>query len=113
MYAISPKESELLTPFLLQLLLSKAFTKFAVECSMRVAMPKINREALGNCLLWYPSLQEQQEIINHLHTIIAPLVLTRASRDGFISHRHWRDKSTDKTTQYCELNRQTAMSCEA
>ena len=49
MYAITPR-GEILPDFLLLLLLSQPFTKVAVDASMRVAMPKVNREALANCL---------------------------------------------------------------
>jgi type I restriction enzyme S subunit len=58
MYPITPKQSELLPDYLLLLLLSQPFTKFAVDSSMRVAMPKVNREALADCPLWYPSISE-------------------------------------------------------
>jgi type I restriction enzyme S subunit len=66
MYPIWPRTSELRTEYLLMLLLSAPFTRYAVDCSMRVAMPKINRLALGECWLWYPSLSEQHEILQHL-----------------------------------------------
>jgi type I restriction enzyme S subunit len=72
MYPISPKTSELSTDFLLALLLSQAFTKFAVDSSMRVAMPKVNREALANCILWFPSLNEQTQILEYLGREMAP-----------------------------------------
>ncbi len=55
MYPISPTNGEISVEYLLSLLLSQPFTKFAVDASMRVAMPKLNREALAECLLWYPS----------------------------------------------------------
>lgn len=54
---------EIKPQFLLYLILSDFFTKFAVDASMRVAMPKINREALGNCWIAYPGYQEQEEIL--------------------------------------------------
>ena len=63
MYPITPRASELLPEYFLLLLLSQPFTKFAVDASMRVAMPKVNREALADCPLWYPSLGEQAEIL--------------------------------------------------
>jgi type I restriction enzyme, S subunit len=46
MYPIIPS-SRLLPAYLLMQLLSETFTDWAVLESMRVAMPKINREALG------------------------------------------------------------------
>ncbi|MBK6862839.1 MAG: restriction endonuclease subunit S [Ideonella sp.] len=63
MYPITPRVSELLPEYFLLLLLSQPFTKFAVDSSMRVAMPKVNREALADCPLWYPSLGEQADIL--------------------------------------------------
>jgi len=66
MYPIWPRTSELHPEYLLMLLLSEPFTKYAVDCSMRVAMPKINRQALGECRLWYPPLVEQDKILRHL-----------------------------------------------
>jgi restriction endonuclease S subunit len=50
---------------------------------MRVAMPKVNREALANCLLWYPSQQEQSQILDFVHSEGAPLdtALSRLERE--------------------------------
>jgi type I restriction enzyme S subunit len=39
---------------------------------MRVAMPKVNRDALNECWLWYPSLREQDEILSYLTVEIRP-----------------------------------------
>ena len=63
MYPITPKRSELSANYMLLLLLSQPFTHFAVDASMRVAMPKVNREALADCPLWYPPLEEQANIL--------------------------------------------------
>ena len=49
MYPIEPRLSELSTDYLLLLLLSQPFTRFVVDTSMRVAMPKVNRDALVCC----------------------------------------------------------------
>jgi type I restriction enzyme S subunit len=73
MYPIAPTTGELSTDYLLRLLLSQPFTKFAVDTSMRVAMPKINREALANCLMWYPGPQEQSQILGFIAREGAPL----------------------------------------
>ena len=66
MYPITPKAGELSHDYLLLLLLSQPFTKFAVDTSMRVAMPKVNREALANCLMWYPGPKEQSQILGFI-----------------------------------------------
>ena len=63
MYGITMNEEELAPSFFLHLLLSDAVTRYTVDCSMRVAMPKINREALGNCWLAYPPVAEQRAIV--------------------------------------------------
>ncbi|MDD4347553.1 MAG: restriction endonuclease subunit S [Opitutales bacterium] len=51
--------------FLFYFLLTDAFTSYAELESMRVAMPKVNREALGAFPLPLPSLQEQKEIADY------------------------------------------------
>jgi type I restriction enzyme, S subunit len=76
MYPLTVKEKELRPEYLLQLLLSVPFTRFAVDCSLRVAMPKINREALGDGWIWYPNLREQDEILKQLRISITPLEMT-------------------------------------
>ncbi len=73
MYPMTPKAGELSGNYLLLLLLSVPFTKFAVDTSMRVAMPKINREALGSCLMWFPSAVEQAEILQSVARDSAPI----------------------------------------
>ena len=78
MYPIAPKGGELSIDYLLLLLLSQPFTKFAVDTSMRVAMPKVNREALANCLMWFPSRQEQVQILGFIVRESAPLDKTIA-----------------------------------
>jgi type I restriction enzyme S subunit len=72
MYPISVNELELRPTYFLLLLLSAPFTRYAVDCSLRVAMPQINREALGECWLWYPSLEEQEEILRFVDHATAP-----------------------------------------
>ncbi|MDY6873024.1 MAG: hypothetical protein SVR81_03520 [Chloroflexota bacterium] len=36
-------------------------------------MPKVNRDALGNCWLWYPDVDTQREIILSLKDELLPL----------------------------------------
>ncbi len=83
MYPIAPTTGELSTDYLLLLLLSQPFTKFAVDTSMRVAMPKVNREALANCLMWYPGAQEQSLILEFIARESAPLdaAISRLERE--------------------------------
>ena len=73
MYPIDPTTEELSNNYLLLLLLSQAFTKFAVDTSMRVAMPKVNREALASCWMWYPGANEQSLILEFIAREGAPI----------------------------------------
>jgi restriction endonuclease S subunit len=64
MYPITPNTKEIMTQFLLFIMLSNNFTRYSIDCSMRVAMPKINRDALADCWISYPSLEEQAAILS-------------------------------------------------
>ncbi len=83
MYPIAPKTGELSAEYLLLLLLSQSFTKFAVDASMRVAMPKVNREALADCPLWFPSVVEQTKILDFVGRESAPIgnAISRLERE--------------------------------
>ena len=73
MYPIRVREDEIIPAFFLHLLLSNNVTNYAVDCSMRVAMPKVNREALGNSWLAYPTLPEQIAIVDRISSGTANL----------------------------------------
>ena len=73
MYPLAVREDDMRAEFLLLLLLSVPFTKFAVDCSLRAAMPKINREALGEGWLWYPDLNSQDGILRQIEDLAQPL----------------------------------------
>ncbi len=62
MYPIVPS-SRLLPRYLLMQLLSRSFTDWAVLESMRVAMPKINRETLGSFRLIVPPIEVQGDLV--------------------------------------------------
>lgn len=64
MYAINPGPA-FDRHYLFYFLLTDAFTSYAELESMRVAMPKINREALGSFFLPVPDLEEQRDISSH------------------------------------------------
>jgi type I restriction enzyme S subunit len=72
MYAIAPRANLLTSGYLHLLMLSHIFTKFAVDASMRVAMPKVNRAALADCILWYPKPEEQKLIHDSIEKRTAP-----------------------------------------
>ena len=82
MYPIRVRKNEINPSFFLHLLLSNRVTRYAVDCSMRVAMPKINREALGGCWLVYPTLPDQMAIITWISSETAGLAVAikRAQR---------------------------------
>ena len=61
MYAISPGR-ELVSEYLFYFLLTDAFTSYAELESLRVAMPKVNREALGAFPVPTPNRDEQRKI---------------------------------------------------
>lgn len=65
MYAMVPKPGHS-ARYVLYLLLSDAFTKLAVDESMRVAMPKINREDLGELRLPVAPESEQADMVEYL-----------------------------------------------
>ena len=65
MYPLRPRDS-LQSNFLFWLLLSTGFTAWSVLESGRVAMPKINRQALNNVHIPLPPPAEQASIVQHL-----------------------------------------------
>jgi len=83
MYPIEPAPDELPAEYLLLILLSQPFTRFAVDASLRVAMPKINREALAGCLIWFPDLDEQSQILAFITRESAPIdkAISRLERE--------------------------------
>lgn len=66
MYPISITESKLNKRFLLYFMLSTAFVRFMVDESMRVAMPKVNRDTLAGCSLLVPAPAEQLRLVAFL-----------------------------------------------
>ena len=68
MYAIDSGR-DLVREYLFYFLLTDAFTSYAELESFRVAMPKVNREALGAFPIPIPSLDEQGEIVRFCEDI--------------------------------------------
>jgi type I restriction enzyme S subunit len=62
MYPVAVTEERLTARFLLYFILSKPFVQLMVDESMRVAMPKVNREKLAACPLVVPEPDEQRAI---------------------------------------------------
>ena len=90
MYPIVP-DHRLRPEYLLMQLLSARFTEWATLESMRVAMPKINRETLGNFRLRVPPLPMQdgyiQEYSSETKRFDAISISVRASSDRLKEYR--------------------------
>jgi type I restriction enzyme S subunit len=78
MYAITTTD-ELLPTFLLSFMLGEGFTKAAVDAAMRVAMPKVNREALADFPIVLPPESEQQQIVSWFSDLESSRVNTLGS----------------------------------
>lgn len=63
MYPITPR-SDLLPEYLMYFMLTSEFTSNVVLSSIRIAMPKVNRQELGAFPVLVPPLQEQEIIVN-------------------------------------------------
>jgi type I restriction enzyme S subunit len=100
MYPVSPNSTEISADYLLLVLLSLPFTNYAVDCSMRVAMPKVNREALANCWLWFPQLHEQNDILRFVQTASLPFeaVIYRMEREIALIREYRTRLITDVVT---------------
>ena len=66
MYPVSITENRLQTRFLLYFMLSEPFVRLMVDESMRVAMPKVNRDKLASCPLLVPEPVEQLALVAFL-----------------------------------------------
>lgn len=64
MYPLQP-EPTLRAEYLHDLLLSDSFTQFAISMSMRTGMPKLNRKQLSRYECRVPSLEQQDEYLEH------------------------------------------------
>lgn len=79
MYPIKTTTSELTTKYLLYFMLSDPFVRLMRDESMRVAMPKVNRETLAACPLLLPPVSEQ-------HAIADAIVEKTGRIDSLIHH---------------------------
>ncbi|WP_413789544.1 restriction endonuclease subunit S [Limnobacter olei] len=68
MYALIPK-ANIRNEFLLEVLLSDRFTRFAVSGSMRTGIPKLNRAHLSQYRCRVPSLDEQDAYLDRVREI--------------------------------------------
>ena len=71
MYGITSRSPDVLdNRYLRWQMLSKWFTEWATERSMRVAMPKVNQDTLSAAPIIVPPIQEQREIVKHIEAEI-------------------------------------------
>ena len=101
MYPIALRANGKVTAdFLLLEMLSQPFTNYTIECSLRAAMPKINREALGDAPVWLPPLAEQGAILKHLaeSTLGLEEAMNRAKREIELLNEYRTRLITDVVT---------------
>ena len=72
MYPLKGLES-LTNQYLFWYLLSEPFSVFAVQESMRVAMPKLNRETMADAVVPLPSRAEQAQIVHYVQSAITAI----------------------------------------
>ena len=84
MYPVSITESRLQTRFLLYFMLSAPFVQLMVDQSMRVAMPKVNRDKLAACPLLVPDPAEQRAIAAFLDRETAKIDALLAKKERLI-----------------------------
>lgn len=65
MYSLNGSK-EVTNEYIYWYLLTKEFTSYAIMQSDRVAMPKLNRDTLGETKIIIPPIKEQQQIANYL-----------------------------------------------
>jgi type I restriction enzyme S subunit len=78
-------EGELTPQFLLYWMLAQPFLDYATECSMRVAMPKLNRETLNAAPLVVPPKAEQLAITSHIGETAKGLDLMLSNAESAIT----------------------------
>lgn len=81
MYPINGKNG-LNNDFLMWFLLCDSFTRFAVNQADRVAMPKINRDSLGECRIPVPPKLEQNRIVTLIKhkTAVLDALINKSSK---------------------------------
>src|SRR5206468_8723754 len=84
MYPVSITENRLDARYLLYFMLSEPFVRLMVDESMRVAMPKVNREKLSACPLLIPEPSEQDAIAAFLDREMAKIEVLVAKKERVI-----------------------------
>jgi len=86
-YPVRPASRELIRPYLLYLLLSQSFLKYAIQNSERGKIPKINRDALLTYETFIPSPEEQQRIASCLSRLDALITAETRKLDALKLHK--------------------------
>lgn len=68
MYPMKPNK-DVLAEFLKFIVIAEDYSKYMIELSMRVAMPKVNRDDVINYPAVMPKIEEQREIVKEIHII--------------------------------------------
>ena len=95
-YGLTPIGDVATADYFLTVMLGDYFSQQVVEASERVAMPKVNRDTLGDVSVWLPSLPEQRMIAHELsafrsehetvtHGLAASIVLLQELRQSLIT----------------------------
>jgi len=71
MYPLAPLPNQITRDYLFHLLLSKPFTDYAIQGSVRAGMPKVNREHLFEFRVFLPGVAKQNELSAKLDAIHA------------------------------------------
>jgi type I restriction enzyme, S subunit len=91
MYPVEVTTSDLRVRYLLHFVLSEPFVRLMVDESMRVAMPKVNREKLAACPLLIPPPPEQDRIATFVQRETARIdALTAKVRDAIDHLKEYR-----------------------
>lgn len=84
MYPVAITEKHLVPQYLLYFILSEPFVRLMIDESMRVAMPKVNREKLAACPLLIPGPEEQRDIAAFLDRETARIDALVAKKERLI-----------------------------
>lgn len=83
MYGITFDRKIMSGKFALISILSDYFSKYVIDCSMRVAMPKINRDTLGITCMAIPPIEEQESIVEYIEkeTVLIDKTIDRTEQE--------------------------------
>lgn len=98
MYAMSSLHHEDDTQYLMYFMLSRPFHTYMTQLSMRVKMPKVNREELGTAPWLRPPAAEQRVIAEYLDHETAQIDALVAKQEALIRHLEERRLAVITTT---------------